>query len=971
MGFANRPARSAYKTSDTWQEGERQLYLEAGRLLHSGHEGEAAVRLAALAERELPPDLQKSVQADLAALRGSGSFGRRFELGWERFFRETARPSTLAGMAAGQLAFAPLRAAFLRPLANNLSSRFLASALAGAGESTLFLGVSKSVDRLFNPAATFPNSNLASEWFSLWMTLGVLRLTGVGTKALLKTGVRAFNPAFVQGAASVTGLYGSSWLLEKAGFKPEQSASHRWTDALVGTLQFAVTGRMAAGLLGPGFARWNASWEGPTAPRRRAAAFFPENFLPLETRLSTGSGGRLPVFTSQSSGPRPPHFAMSQAYSTGGGGANSLVETQKIIAQVLDMGTKEQIGRLREIVLTAYQSLGLTPIENVQRYYKSNDWEDWKSFVRILAVGKDGTPLRVAEALTGLSEFATYQAAWKEQPHFRSIDEVYLQTHGRVSTTMVAQRYVEKLRFAFKDGPTHLTLKTYASDALKPPKRGQPKRDLPFEWKHATSPSGRVLSLGKVDQWGLVIEFNEKGFLTLPIVVQKLPDLEWTMSTLEAFAQGKEWKLPRLPDPPKPPAPAVPITVQYFPGTVSGQFFSQAVRMVKGKLSHQPDESAITLIRQHARTPDPGPEPEAIPMPDGGRGYVFHTRFGKKLHAVVLQFEAGGKLRLPIRMGNELNAERLAAVQAALRDGSFFASSEGVSTVSKPVPPPPAPKANPVAVPVQADKPVEYALSFLQQSQSVDPGRHLQLAKTLEGLFKNSSNPEFGRETVARLEGMTRSLKAGSQAVVRKFVAPGLDGPLFIYGNPLLELPQAWALNFARHLREEIQKEGPARLTVELASETGWLALYLQKAGLTQSALGVDGREIAQVAGRVNAWINHPAGIKSKALLFGEVEAGYNLPLEKRADVVVALVPGEGGALRKDGWALLVKTLHRASTYLEPGSRVYLGVQNPRDQFILADVLRKHGFQAAISMMTVERQGYEGTFYSVSGRSPR
>lgn len=292
---------------------EQNLLVFAGRLENAERPDLAArVYQSLLDGKPSDPSLQDKARQRWAALFGTSSFGLRLEQSLGGFSKANSLGPAILSLAAGSMVFRLARtAAFAR-----LVETPLAPALGkwGTGFAAGLTGYLVEVPTVTAVGAWSRGENLAAQEWAGSLQANALSL------AVMRGASRAatWTPLHPR-VASQVGLLAGTWLglrlQEAAGLAAERSAGSRAADALFLTLHFQVAGRLSAGLLGPGFRRWEASLDGRLrlAPARPS---FPDPESPaappaLAALPKSSPGAKSTVV--------PPHVFMSSDRPSGGG----------------------------------------------------------------------------------------------------------------------------------------------------------------------------------------------------------------------------------------------------------------------------------------------------------------------------------------------------------------------------------------------------------------------------------------------------------------------------------------------------------------------------------------------------------------------------------------------------------------------------------------------------------------------------
>jgi len=238
----------------------------------------------------LPMAYRDRARHALAAMRGEGSFGSRFEFTSRQFVHELTNPSTLVAMTGAQALFGVTRMALWSRLAASPGANLLtrvagAELISGLGafalEAPAFVGIHRGWNAAFGNSSAGESPALAREIGSTYLMLGALRSFGwAGRQAFNRlhgvdafgrttrlTGVSGLSAKLFPQAAMLGGIYLSQRLENRPGHSS-------FADSLLTLLQFNITGEMASRMLGPRWAVMQSRLEPPRRPIR--LSLFPE-----------------------------------------------------------------------------------------------------------------------------------------------------------------------------------------------------------------------------------------------------------------------------------------------------------------------------------------------------------------------------------------------------------------------------------------------------------------------------------------------------------------------------------------------------------------------------------------------------------------------------------------------------------------------------------------------------------------------
>ena len=842
----------------------------------------------------------------LAAPQGEGSWAEGLALRADQFFREATSIPMLGGMAAGQIIFAPVRGALLNFLWNpgarsyllgSLTSSFVASGTATAVEAPVFWGVSKAIEWKSDPKFHGLNNFTQSlqEVAGMSLMMGALRLTGFGAGALLQRAAKVpaesllmpaaswlrSHPGWVYHGASVAGLYGIHRFQELQGWRPDHGAMDRWLDALVETAQFGVSGRLVERLISPAVQNVHRPLE-EIQSNFDPYSWFSKYFSTGERSLAPEG---LPLeegrFYTVSKTPDNPTMNMSAQPSGSSDLFTAEHPAQKLIAKVLEVGRTSDINELKKIVLEACERLGFKPGERLRRYFTGADREEWITGIKILSLGGQETPLRLAQSLVEDPDFKEFSEKWHAQPHFRTPDDIPIKHQGGLPRGRTAAvKFFSRMQRILCDNPSLSQLKYYLNEGRGVFKSAQGKKkssELKYQWEIAQSPTGRTLVIGRVDQLGIVLEFNESGFLAPPIYVSNLPEAEWVAGwfkkNLEAYRAGDVWEGAPLQAEMPVPRPDL-ISVEFFSNVYRTQRFVEVLKAVKGILSLHPDPSAVQLIaKRYTRRSHVEEAPEPIAFLENQTVYVYNRG---QVHGLVLRFNSEGKLLLPIHVGPSLSPQWMEKIKASLTKGEWDLTppveevSVAAPTLTLPVPPSPIPPSDktvtrPSPIPVPSSfrlvpnaeqTPSTFAMDLVSMSRELDGNRQRDLSQALEHFLKSPDTKAFAMETMDRLFFVYKGQDPQSQAAVQTLNWEGLEQPLSQLSLPSVYFPERYGQYFAETLRGLLTKSERVYRMLEIGSGMGMLSLYLRKLKLVGDTVGFDLSENAASIAKANALIN-------------------------------------------------------------------------------------------------------------------
>ena len=200
----------------------------------------------------------------LAALRGEGNFGARFETLGSQFVHQTANLKLIVPVLAGSVAGQTLGNLSLR-------SRYAAKALGFATEVTVFAGATRYLS-VSNDEAFSRDLARAT------LTLGAFRLFGWGGKQLQSaaTGTLGLNWAAKTAApaASLLGLMASEKLQQRIGLISPRDGSNLFLDSAYTFLTLSAGNYLGRRLLGNRFSAFQDEIAGRAGSRQSATIAF-------------------------------------------------------------------------------------------------------------------------------------------------------------------------------------------------------------------------------------------------------------------------------------------------------------------------------------------------------------------------------------------------------------------------------------------------------------------------------------------------------------------------------------------------------------------------------------------------------------------------------------------------------------------------------------------------------------------------
>jgi hypothetical protein len=201
----------------------------------------------------------------LEVLRGHGSFGARFELFSQNFVHEVTNPAGLAGMALAGAVFQGVRlasyarllgSASANPLTRGLGARGLSWGLGLLAEGPAFtLGI-RSTNAMLGHSQDWSGTALAHELGASYLTMGALRLSGIGGDLLFRRFGSAnglLSRGLFHQASMLTGITTAHWLEQRVGLRERSDGATLLATSLASLLHFNVAGRLLHSLPGSQF----------------------------------------------------------------------------------------------------------------------------------------------------------------------------------------------------------------------------------------------------------------------------------------------------------------------------------------------------------------------------------------------------------------------------------------------------------------------------------------------------------------------------------------------------------------------------------------------------------------------------------------------------------------------------------------------------------------------------------------------
>jgi hypothetical protein len=123
---------------------------------------------------------------------------------------------------------------------------------------------------------------------------------------------------------------------------------------------------------------------------------------------------------------------------------------------------------------------------------------------------------------------------------------------------------------------------------------------------------------------------------------------------------------------------------------------------------------------------------------------------------------------------------------------------------------------------------------------------------------------------------------------------------------------------------------------------------------LAKEIVAMDPRETARLVGRINAMMNQVDGVKFLNTRTKTNIKWDDLPLPRRADLMVAAIPAKESPIKSEEWKLLNQAIFNAHIYLNPKAPIYLGMENAQDFPFISDLFKKYGYPFSTHLKSVE-----------------
>ncbi|MFO1464440.1 MAG: serine/threonine-protein kinase [bacterium] len=222
--------------------------------------------LSRLSQAEIPVAARDRAKAELDSILGAGSFGRRAEFLFSRFFQDATDPKLLVPMMAGTLVGELVSTAALGRLAGTattgtswlgrgLGARFAAGGAGYLGEVTAFAALNRAL-------APLPNSSFSEDLARSALTLGALRVfggfaRGLGESLALPSSATGLRTALQQSGAFL-GLVAAHKLEERLGLRPAVAGSTFLLDTFASLVSLGMGAHLGRKVLGARFASFQA-----------------------------------------------------------------------------------------------------------------------------------------------------------------------------------------------------------------------------------------------------------------------------------------------------------------------------------------------------------------------------------------------------------------------------------------------------------------------------------------------------------------------------------------------------------------------------------------------------------------------------------------------------------------------------------------------------------------------------------------
>lgn len=213
--------------------------------------------------------LRDAVGRQATALSGAGPLAGQIEGLGRRFIRETAQPLPILAFGAASLAFRSARLLTFSRLAASPEASWLTR---GSGLRALAGLSGWAAESLAYPLVLHAgqDASFAERWAQGAILMGSLRLTGWATSVARPSASGLSKPA-LDFAGNFSGILLGQGLAAKISGAPASASP--FASGFMTFLQMKIGGRVAEGVLGPGFARWERSLDaGMNAPQKPQAS---------------------------------------------------------------------------------------------------------------------------------------------------------------------------------------------------------------------------------------------------------------------------------------------------------------------------------------------------------------------------------------------------------------------------------------------------------------------------------------------------------------------------------------------------------------------------------------------------------------------------------------------------------------------------------------------------------------------------
>ncbi len=299
------------------------------------------------------------------ALRGQGDLGRRLELATSDFVERATDPSMLLSLGVASSVFKGTYAAMFSRLApaqrvSGLGALWRARTISGAValgvEGPAFVLAETGLRYSFGHEVSWSREHLWDQTLATYLTLGMLRGSGVVTRTLggiPLTGPRSLLDQGLLATGEGLGIYANFGLQEAWGMREGQGPSQRFLDSLVFFAQARTAGRLSHELLGPRHQRFltgldqqirraEQTWQPPTLPN------FAGNLFGIPQWAAVGPAAIDGLPRQRAEGPSQAHIMFNEALGAGegvGGAGGGRPLGPKVIEQRMELIVRPVFGK--------------------------------------------------------------------------------------------------------------------------------------------------------------------------------------------------------------------------------------------------------------------------------------------------------------------------------------------------------------------------------------------------------------------------------------------------------------------------------------------------------------------------------------------------------------------------------------------------------------------------------------------------